>query len=215
MRRAFPVFAGIVTLALAAGTAQASMLSFQCITSGAATDCAIGEAQMLVEVTDPGGNQVKFTFTNTGPAASSITDVYFDDGTLLGISSIINSSGVDFEGMAAPGNLPGGNNASPPFVTSAGFFSTDSSPPVARNGVNPSETLMIFFDLLPGTMYADVLQQLGSGQLRIGLHVQAFADGGSVSLVNSPAPVPLPAALWLFVPALGVFGALRRRSAVH
>jgi len=32
---------------------------------------------------DAGGE--RFTFFNDGPAASSITDIYFDDGTLIGI----------------------------------------------------------------------------------------------------------------------------------
>jgi hypothetical protein len=39
---------------------------------------------------------VNFLFTNQGPLASSITDVYFDDGTLLGIAGVTNFSGVDF-----------------------------------------------------------------------------------------------------------------------
>jgi hypothetical protein len=53
-------------------------------------DGAIGEAQLFVELTDL-GSQVEFTFTNIGPDASSITDVYFDDGTLLGIAEITNT----------------------------------------------------------------------------------------------------------------------------
>ena len=71
---------------------------FQGITSNSLNDVAIGEAQLSVDVTAVAGNahQVLFTFTNAGPLASSITDVYFDDGTLLGIASISGSSGVSF-----------------------------------------------------------------------------------------------------------------------
>src|SRR5262245_4453796 len=207
------ILVALLGLGLTTQPAHASLVSFYCITPNQATDCAIGQAQMQVEVSDPGGDQVKFTFTNLGPTASSITDVYFDDGPLLGISSIVNGLGVKFSGMARPRELPGANNASPPFVTSVGFFSTGSTSPTAPNGINPVETLMIFFDLQPGVSYADVLAAFDNGELRIGLHVQGYADGGSVSLVSNPVPPgPRPAAVWMFLPALGAFGVGRRRS---
>jgi hypothetical protein len=41
-------------------------------------------------VTDIHGGQVLFEFSNAGPASSSITDVYFDDGTLLGTAELTN-----------------------------------------------------------------------------------------------------------------------------
>ena len=70
--------------------ANAALYSFYNITNNDAGDAAIGEAQLSVDVTDNGGNQVLFTFLNSGPEASSITDVYFDDnsGQLLSIASI-------------------------------------------------------------------------------------------------------------------------------
>ena len=77
--------------------ARAATYGFQCITNNSLTDAAIGEAQLFVDVTDPGGDQVLFTFINDGPEASSITDVYFDDGALLGLAAIDNSDpGVSF-----------------------------------------------------------------------------------------------------------------------
>lgn len=163
---------------------------FGCITNNLLSDCAIAEDQLSVDVTDAGGNQALFTFTNSGvaPLASSITDVFFDDGTLLGIASVINDPGaVEFSQGAAPPNLPGANNASPPFVATAGF-SVDSDPPVQPLGVNPGESLGILFDLQSGTSFADVLSQLASGELRIGIHAQGFTSGGSESLVNVPEP---------------------------
>jgi hypothetical protein len=159
---------------------------FGCITNNAPADCAIAEAQTSVDVTDAGGGQVLFTFLNVGLEQSSITDVYFDDGALLGIASLINTVGsVEFATGATPPNLPGANFANPDFQTTAGF-SADSDPPVQPMGVNPSETLGILFDLQIGTDFADVLSQLASGELRIGIHVQGFAGGGSESLVNVP-----------------------------
>jgi hypothetical protein len=174
-----------------AAPASALTLGFYCITGSIAGDCDIGEAQLTVDVTDEGGGQVRFTFDNTGPDDSSIADVYFDDGALLDIASIVNGPGVSFSEVATPGNLPGANNVSPPFQTTqgpGGQFSADSNPPVQPNGVNPGETLAIIFDLQLGKTFADVLADLASGALRIGIHVQGYESGGSESFVNNPVP---------------------------
>ena len=79
----------LVSSGLSASVSNATTFSFGCITNTSAANCAIGAAQLAVDVTaGPLADQVLFTFTNTGASASSITDVYFDDGTLLGISAI-------------------------------------------------------------------------------------------------------------------------------
>jgi hypothetical protein len=207
---------GLVLLAFAALPAQAVTLDFNCISNSSITDCNAGMAQLSVAVVDIGGGQVQFSFFNSGPAASSITDVYFDDGSLLGIAGLIDvddgtggDPGVDFSQGASPGNLPSGNNASPPFQTTAGFLA-DSNPAVQHNGVNPGEWLGIIFDLQSGMTFADVLTELGNGDLRIGIHVQGFASGGSESFINNP--VPVPDAVWLFGSGLlGLAGVARRK----
>ena len=183
-------------------------------------DGAIGEAQLFVELTDLVGSQVEFTFTNTGPEASSITDVYFDDGTLLGIASITNTVGlVEFSQFATPPDLPGGNNVVPAFETTAGF-SADSDPPAQPLGVNPGEFLGITFDLQTGGDFDDILDELESGDLRIGIHVQGFASGGSESFINNgmfdpppepPCPIPAPSALILGGIGAGLVNWLRKR----
>jgi len=156
-------------------------------TNNDAGNVATGAAQLYVRVTaGPGANQVTFHFINIGPNASSIADVYFDDGSLLGIASIVDGPGVDFEQDASPGNLPGGNNCVPDFEVTEGF-SADSEPPSQPNGVNPTEWLDITFDLQAGMTFDDVVAQLNSGALRIGLHVQGFANGLSDSFINDPS----------------------------
>jgi hypothetical protein len=186
-------------------------------------DGAIGEAQLFVELTDM-GSQVEFTFTNIGPEASSITDVYFDDGTLLGIASITNTLGlVEFSQHASPPDLPGGNNVVPPFVTTVGF-SADSDPPTQPLGVNPGEFLEITFDLQVSGVFSDVISELDSGVLRIGIHVQGYSSGGSESFVNNgvfepptepptepPGVIPAPGAILLGSIGMGCVSWLRRR----
>lgn len=199
--------AALLALGLWTAPAQAATLSFDCITNNLAGDCAIGEAQLTVDVTLHEGVHVLFEFKNSGPSAASITDVYFDDGTLLSINSIINGAGVDFSEGANPGNLPGGNTLSPAFDAD---FSADSNAPVPQNGVNPGETLGVLFNLQPGGTFADVIGELADGTLRVGIHVQALDSGGSESFVNQP--VPVPAAIWLMVSGLlGLIGIAKRR----
>ncbi len=196
---------------LLGSTLQAATLSFYCITGNLAGDCAIGEAQLTVEVTDLGGSNVAFRFLNTGLPAASISEVYFDDGTLLGLSSVVHSAGRPWTGgSASPPNLPGGNSISPAFQTTAGFLA-ESNPSPSLNGVRPGEWLDVFFTLQGGGTIADILDELTTGELRIGMHVIAFASGGSESFVNNP--IPVPAAVWLFGSALALMGWMRRRPA--
>ncbi|MBL8235965.1 MAG: hypothetical protein JNM66_00995 [Bryobacterales bacterium] len=158
------------------------------VIGGSTTSAVVGGTS----VPTIGANQVLFRFRNIGPNASSITDVYFDDGTLLNIASIINGTGVEYEAGANPGNLPGGNAVN--FNTSAGF-SADSNNPVQPNGVNPSEALGVLFNLQGTQTYASVINSLNlslaqpgvdvTGGLRIGIHVQGLSGGQSEALVNT------------------------------
>jgi hypothetical protein len=190
--------------------------SFFDITDPGSANAAIGEAQLFMEVLDvppaPGGPaQVQFRFFNTGPLACSICDVCFDDGALLGISDIINGPGVSFDKPATPVDLPGRNNVTPHFQTTD-QFSADSNPPVSANGVDqPGETLGIVFSLKSGGTYANILDELASGEIRVGLHVQAFPTGDSQSFINHPNPIPVPGAALLSILGIGLVGQLRCR----
>ncbi len=213
--------------ALLAVPARADLYSFYGITNNNANDTAVGEAQLFVDVTNPGAGQVSFRFFNIGPADSSICDVYFDDGPLLGIATINNGTDVSFSQGANPRNLPGGNSVSPTFAATAGF-SADSDPPVQPNGVNPGEQLQITFDLKPNRTFTDVLDDLGTADLRIGIHVQGFTadtsglqilsltnggdDDGSESFINNTQAVPVPGAVLLGLLGLGAAGLWLRRA---
>jgi len=210
------IVATVLVVLLLSTDANAAMYGFYNISGNKVADAAIGETQLSVNVTDGGSGNVLFTFSNSGPEASSICDVYFDDGSLLGIAGLIDAddgtggdAGVDFTQLASPGNLPAANNASPPFVTTAGF-SADSDSPVQPNGVNPGETLGILFDLKGSQTLADVINELNNASLRIGIHVQGFDSGGSESFVNI---VPVPGALLLGMLGMGVAGIKLRKYA--
>jgi hypothetical protein len=209
-------------LAPAHAVVPSSMIGFYGITANdpGGIARADGEANLKMAVIDLGTNGVGFRFTNDSEV-SSLTDVYFDDGALLAISSISSSgfttqpnTGVRFSAGAAPGNLPGGNAVSPAFATTAGF-SADSDAPVFHYGVQNSdatgEWLAIDFALQAGKTYADVLAALtlpaGGDWLRVGVHVQGFAGGFSESFVSIPVTmIPEPGRFALMLAGIGLIG---------
>lgn len=183
-----------VPLALAAAPAGAVTLGFECLTNLSPGNCSIGESQFSVTVTDQGAGVVRFHFKNAGPEASVLSEVYFDDGSLLALSSVIDGPGVNFEPDANPPNLPGGEIAVPPFEVTEGFLA-ESVPSAVINGAGPTEWVSIEFTLQNGQTFADVISELTSGELRIGIHVIGFGAGGSESFINPPIPEPSTALL--------------------
>ena len=175
-----------------AGGVQAVLVPVYGITNNNPVDVAVGEDQLLIDVTN-GGPGVAFTFYNIGATMCTITDIYFDDGTLLALTGLIDADDgtggdpfVDFTQHATPANLPGGGMMPDPFVTSVGFSADADSPPSAW-GVSPGQSLGIEFSLTSGDV-TQVIQELLDKTLRIGLHVQNFDGCGSESFVNVPEP---------------------------
>jgi hypothetical protein len=212
-RRSVSFLVALAALCLFSG-APAAAVTYgfnSCVTNNLASDCAIGQSQTSVDVTDPGSNRIAFTFHNVGAGASSITQAYWDDSPLASIFSITGSSGVDFSSGAFPPNLPGANNAVPPFDAS---FSVGANAPVPLDGVNPGETLTVTFNLATGQTFANAITALNSGALRVGIHVQGFASGGSEGFVNGGV-IPEPGTFALVAGGLVSLGVARRRRSAR
>jgi hypothetical protein len=163
---------------------------------------------MYVVVSD-GTGKVDFTFYNASSFQSSLARIYFDDGSLLGISSITNGPGTDFsEVFPGPGNLPAGETLTPPFVADREFTIGAVQPP-PKNGVNPpppEEWVKINFDLVSGGTLEGVVSELYSGELRVGIHIIALPDDSSESAIT----IPEPATVLLI--GLGALALLRKRK---
>lgn len=210
-----------------AGFAQASIAAsfrFANVTFNSPANVNTGRDQLMIDVgNDIGGSgfgpihQVRFTFHNIGTMASAITDIYFDEGTGGTIDSLAFIENIDesvyFQTGATPSNLPGASEASPPFHANPAF-SIEAPPPETENGMNPGETVRIVFNLLPGKTIPDVVTDMVAGNLRVGLNVQGFANGGAESFVNLPTPVPEPLSLLpgLLFGGLAMYRSRRSRS---
>lgn len=167
-----------------------------------AANCATVGSQLRFEV-DSVGSQVSFKFLNLGPNASSITDLYWGDpgapAAAVNLSSIAGftpSAGVSFSKGASPKN-PGGGIT---WKATAGL-TADSDSPVAPNGINPGESLIVLFNLQPGKALSDVLDGIAGGTLKIAIHVQAFSDGQSTWATNTTTRIGE-------IPEPGFYGAL-------
>ena len=168
------------------------------------------------ETTEPIGgedhNQVLFMFFNAGPLASSITDVYFEDGSLLLLAEIQDDPSpspnpVYFGQPASPGNLPGAATLDPDFDATSAFTvdSENGSPGTLANGVGPGESLGLLYTLQFGKDFGDVITAIELGftnpdpeepreSLRISLHVQGIdglTDDDSDSFILTPEPASL------------------------
>ena len=204
------------------------------VSHNSVTDAATG-GQYTVTVSDAGSvkgtNYVSFTFRDNGPAQSTIANVYFADGSILGQPSIAATGDVNYVLNSQPAKLP---SAPKTFVTTEEFDSSAQSPEPS-NGVdwmpndpdNGIDSVTLTFALLSGKTYQNVINELsntkgpqGTPQLQIGMHVINFGDGQSESFINNPsgAVLPEPSTMTLALGGgamlgLAGFRRLRRRRA--
>lgn len=237
----FSIFSlGLVACLLAVQSASAAIYttySFQGLTPP--TDPAnilIGESQLFLNVVDIGPGAVRFEFRNLGPDNASITDIYFDDGTLLGIATIAESTGVNFTpNIISPVGPPNLGYAGTINFNPTAIFTMDADPSTSEdNGVGASEWLVVDFTLQAGHSYTTVNQAIAlslanpgvdiGGGLRIGIKVEHIgpagsSSGGSEEFINGvalppnsqPAPLPEPATLAIWGMGLGIAGLVRLR----
>ncbi len=209
MKKTLLVLVAALCLVISVTPAYSAQFTFVNISNNSGIASSVA-SQLLVDVIDSGAN-VDFKFTNAVGTASSITDIYFDQVLALftGISSISDSgAGVAFASPASPADLPEGGT-----IGFTADFSADSDSPPSPNGVDAaSEWVTISLALGSGT-YADIINALNSGALRVGLHVQAIGiNEDSDAFVNTP--VPEPGFYGLLSLGLGGLYLLRRRKTV-
>jgi hypothetical protein len=194
LKRLFVCLLAVAAISLSSKEAAASefTFNFDCITGNLATDCSVLERQLEVTISTSSSTDstVDFLFTNSGPDASSITDIYFQDPapSLLDKYSvaIVGSDGVSFDNKCRPGDLPGGTG----FTTT---YCADSNAPTQQNGVDATgdEWLRLTYEYTgDGDALAAVIDAIAAGTFSIGIHVQGFSGGGSESGVLTSVPEP-------------------------
>ncbi len=200
----------LVFLVILSTETRAETFGFYNVTGNDTADAAAGEAQLTVDVTDEGSNQVKFKFNNNIPdigdeEAMFIRNVYFYDG-MLSAPVITGTPGeVAFLEPSNPQDLPGYDEG---VLTT--FLTADANPPASNWGVNEGEWLSVVFTYNPlEYSYASLISDIYSGDVVLGIHVQGFVGGGSEGFISTP----LPGAVLLGILGLGVVGLKLRKHA--
>ena len=205
-------------LALMAGASAAATIGFERITSNSPID---GSSQLQGNASDHGATvQIVFEVLAGAQGGANITEIYFSDllglfTSPLSLSNYVAHTGnvvFEFGGNNTPPELPGANGADPAFVTTAGLVAEASGN--NATGITVGESLTISLNFAVDFDFNDFLAALENGDFRVGLHVRSLADGQSDAFVSEPAAVPVPAAGFLLIGALGGLAALRRRRHV-
>jgi hypothetical protein len=205
----------LVFLVIMSTEVRAKIFEFKNVSANNTADAAAGEAQLTVDVTAVGTDQVKFTFYNNIPdigdeEAMFINEIYFYDGK-LSYDSVINSSGTNYVVDEGPYNSGDGLAAYKNWTPLALFLQTEaSSPGTGGDGIDPGDWLSVIFDIKDpiNDDFDEIIGDMINDDLVVGIHVQGFDGGGSQSFVT-----PLPSAVLLGLLGLGVVGLKLRKHA--
>ncbi len=185
------------------------------------TSITVGETYLSVDVSEFASGEVLFEFNNeVGSSAPYdryfIKGVYFYDGVLLEIASLIDSddptggpygdSGVDFTEDASNAT---GFAESVKLVTGYELKGDADNDTSADNGVQPGERLGVVFKH-DGT-FDDVITGLNNNDIIIGIHVGGFGTEEQDYSEKFTTVIPAPGAILLGGIGVGLVGWLRRR----
>lgn len=196
----------IVALAIFSSAARAEFFNFYSITDNDPTGHAqlVGESQLSMKVSLLEAGQVSLVFKNNGPEDSTVTRIYFDfiPELDLRVDEINEGDGVEFQlNPVSPKNLPAGQSLDYAFISNLGVAAKNPSP---KYGINPYDSLELIMSY-DGSR--DFIGALGSEELRVGLHVQAFDKDFSESFVNV---IPEPASMGMM--GTGIISAMLWRN---
>ncbi|MFK5953365.1 MAG: PEP-CTERM sorting domain-containing protein [Desulfobacterium sp.] len=182
---------------------------FDSITNNSDINANNGEAQLSFSVTQLSNTQLEFVFKNAGPEDANITSIHFKDDVSLMTwvdFSAQTSAGVSFVMDTRSANLKGIN-----FPVDYSFFRTRQGG--VSNGINQGEVLGLIFDFTEGD-WDEIIAALDTDSLSVGMHVQAFGDGGSEKFISTSStnPVPEPASMVLLgIGLMGIAGVSRKK----
>jgi hypothetical protein len=218
----------VLTLVLVPVAAMATTYDFFAICDPKPDGWEIGEQQFKVDVTDDGSGNAVFKFSNTGPTASFINQIYFYEKattTLLNYGSvtITNGTGVDYEPGASPTNLSGLAGylgvTTPTLSAALDYSASAKSPGTNQDGVDPGQYVQFtiplvgsFSDLITALNYKP--QPTNDYMMILGIHGQGLGatatfGGNSCGYVQVAAPIP-GSLILLGTGVLGLVG-LRRK----
>lgn len=155
------------------------------------------DLDFTVEVWDLAGQAI-FEFRNNSTLNSVITEIYFDDDSLLELDHIENyiidadnRIGTTFSSdRVNPGNLPGANLLTPRFQANP-LLSVQPCCPAPKWGIGQGQQLQLVFNLTDGHLFSDVITAMNSQMdLRIGMHIQCLGPAAedSASAISIPEP---------------------------
>ena len=132
------------------------------------TQCNNYAAQFVIST--PTASTVRIQY-NAGSYTGAMDIIYIDPVNTLAagftLSQTASTGTVNFSGTGSPANLPGGNNAAPPFVAYTNLASTSNA-----NRVSPGESITF---ALSGNNLGDMFN---NGLVRIGVHLQSIGGPG-------------------------------------